>query len=150
MNRIRLNRLFIAGLVTLLAFIVIELVWEGLIGRLLLSEPLEALASYPEISTWTLRHHAINILIALGNCLMLIWLYASLRPMFGVGTRAALIASAFMFVFVFAFELNYTNLGVLPLRLAILDAVNLIVELPLALIAGAHVYESGRWSLSEG
>ena len=68
---------------------------------------------------------------------MLIWLYASLRPMFGVGPRTALIASSFMFVFIFAFGLNYTNLGLFPLRLTLLDALNLIIELPLALIAGA-------------
>ena len=148
MNRIQLNRLFIAGLVTLLVFIGIELVWESLIGGLLFRKPLEALQSYPAPSQWTLRHQAINLGIALANCFMLIWLYASLRPMFGVGPRTALIASAFMFVFVFAFELNYTNLGFIPLQLALLDAMNLIIELPLALIAGAHVYESGRWASS--
>ena len=149
MNRIRLNRLFVAGLATLLTFIAIELVWEGLIGTLILGEQINLVRSYPDISQWTLRNQAVNLGIALANCFMLIWLYASLRPMFGVGPRTALIASTFMLVFVFAFEINYTNLGFFPLRLALLDAVNLIIELPLALIAGAQVYESGRWVTSE-
>ena len=148
MNRIRLNRLVIAGLATLLVFIAIELLWEGLIGTLIFRNSLGALRSYPNLSHWTLPNQAANLAIALGNCLMLIWLYASLRPMFGVGPRTALIASAFMFAFIFAFGLNLSNLGIIPLRITLLDAVNQIVELPLALIAGAQVYESGRWASS--
>ncbi len=148
MNRIRLNRLFIAGLATFLVFIALELVWEGLIGTLILSDAMDALRSYPDLSHWTLRNQAINLAIGLGNCFMLIWLYASLRPMFGVGPRTALIASAFMFAFIFAFGINYTNLGIVPLRITLIDGVNLIIELPLALIAGAQVYESGRWASS--
>jgi hypothetical protein len=149
MNRIRLNRLLIAGLATFLAFIALELLWEGLIASLILGDVMEVLISYPNLSHWTWRNQVVNIAIALGNCFMLIWLYASLRPMFGVGPRTALIASSFMFVFIFAFGLNYTNLGLFPLRLTLLDALNLIIELPLALIAGAHVYESGRWVPTE-
>jgi hypothetical protein len=145
MNRIRPNRLFLAGLSTFLAFVVLELLWEGLIGTLILGDALEVWMSYPGVSKWTLQHQAVNLVIALGNCLMMIWLYASLRPMFGVGAPTALIASAFVFVFVLAFELNYANLGFFPFRLALLEAFSLIIELPLALIVGAQVYESGRW-----
>jgi hypothetical protein len=139
MNRIRVNRLLIAGLATFLAFIAVELLWEGLIGTI----------SYPRASQWTVRHQVANLTIAVGNCFMMIWLYASLRPMFGVGPRTALIASTFVFVFVFAFELNYTNLGFYPIRLALFDALSLIIELPLALVVGARVYESGRWVTNE-
>jgi hypothetical protein len=149
MNRIRSNRLFLAGLATFLAFVALELLWEGLIGTILLSDALDTFLSYPLVSKWTLRHQMINIAIALGNCYMMIWLYASLRPMFGVGPRTALITSAFCLIFVFAFELNYANLGFFPIRLALLESVNLLVELPLALAAGAHVYESGRWVTTE-
>lgn len=145
MNRIRLNRLLLAGLSTFLAFVAIELLWESLISALLPGDVLEAWTSFPRVSRWTLRHQAINLAIALGNCFMMIWLYASLRPMFGVGARTALIASAFVFVFVMAFELNYVNLGFFTFRLVLIEAVSLLVELPLALAAGAQVYESGRW-----
>jgi hypothetical protein len=68
--------------------------------------------------------------------------------MFGVGPRTALIAGAFVFAFVFAFELNHVNLGFIPYRLALVDAIDLVIELPLSLIVGAQVYESGRWDVS--
>lgn len=148
MNRIRINRLVFAGLTTFLAAIALELIWEGVIGAVIMRDSMALLRGYPDLSHWTLRNQVVNIGIALGNCFMLIWLYASLRPMFGVGPRTALIASAFMFIFIFAFGLNYANLSIFPLRLVLLDAVNLIIELPLALIAGAQVYESGRWASS--
>lgn len=149
MNRIRLNRLFLAGLMTFVVFVSVELLWEGLIGRLLLGESIGSLRNLAGVSIWSLMHQAINLVIALVNCFMMIWLYASLRPMFGVGPRTALIASAFVFVFVVAFELNYANLGFFPFRLALIDAIDLVIELPLALIAGTQVYESGRWATNE-
>jgi len=149
MNRIRTPRLVLAGLVTLLAFIVIELIWEAGIGPLLFGDISAVVRGLPMKSGWSLRNEALNLTIALVNCFMLIWLYASLRPMFGVGTRTALIASSFVLAFVFAFELNYANLGYFGLDLVLLDALNLIVELPLALIIGAQIYESGRWAIPE-
>lgn len=149
MNRIRVNRLLIAGLATFVSFIAVELVWEGVIKSIALGDILNSLMTYPGISKWSLRHQAVNLTIALGNCFMMIWLYASLRPMFGVGTRTALITSAFVFVFVFAFELNYANLGFFSFQMALIEGLNLIIELPLALIVGAGVYESGRWVNAE-
>ena len=49
-------------------------------------------------------------------------------------------------VFVIAFELNYVNLGFFSPRLVLIEAISLLVELPLALATGAQVYESGRWA----
>jgi hypothetical protein len=147
MNRIRTSRLLLAGLATLLAFFMIELLWEGL-SVVLFGDQLATLRISGGIPHWSLREQILNLAIALFNCFMMIWLYASLRPMFGVGPRTALIASAFVFAFVFAFDINYANLGFIPYRLGLIYAVDLIIELPLSLIVGAQVYESGRWATS--
>jgi hypothetical protein len=149
MNRIRPTRLILAGLATLLAFLLIELIWEGLIGAAVLGDQLTLLRGSGPYLDWSFSEHALNLTIGLFNCFMMIWLYASLRPMFGVGPRTALIAAAFVFAFVFAFDLNFANLGFIPYRQALLYSFDLIVELPLALFVGAEVYESGRWTVSE-
>lgn len=149
MNRVRPTRLLVAGLATLLAFVGIELLWEGLIGTVLLGDSLGSLRALAIVPEWSLRNEVLNLAIALANCLMMIWLYASLRPMFGVGPRTALISSAFVFVFIFAFELNHANLGFFSYQQVLIAAIDLIVELPLSLIVGAQVYESGRWISSE-
>ena len=149
MNRIRTSRLDLAGLVTLLVFILLELLWEGVIGTVLFGDQLAALRISEGIPDWSFGEHILNLTVALFNCFIMIWLYASLRPMFGVGPRTALIASAFVFAFVFAFYINYANLGYISYRLGLVYAVDLIVELPLALIAGAQVYENGGWVPSQ-
>ena len=56
-----------------------------------------------------------------------------------------MIASAFVLTFVLASELNHANLGFFPYQIVLIAAVDLIIELPLALIFGAWVYESGKW-----
>jgi hypothetical protein len=149
MNRIRITRLLLSGLVTLIVFILVELLWESFLvwavwGRIavawgLSSAPLE----------WSAAQHALNIGIALVNSILMIWLYAALRPMFGVGPRTALITSGFVFAFVSAFTVNSINLGHQTFPYAIVVMVSLIVELPIAILVGARFYESGKWALNE-
>jgi hypothetical protein len=83
----------------------------------------------------------LNLFISLFTTCMLIWLYAALRPMFGVGTKTALITSAFALTFMTAFGINFTNLGLYPLRIALLELGYQLIELPLAVLIGAQVYE---------
>jgi hypothetical protein len=78
---------------------------------------------------------------ALLNCTLLIWLYASLRPMYGVGTRTALVTSAFGIILGFSFYTNLINLGLLPLKLGVISAVFEAIEFPIAMVAGAAIYE---------
>lgn len=74
---------------------------------------------------------------------MLMWLYAALRPMFGVGIRTALISSAFALVFITSYAVNQTNLGLFPWWISLTELVFQVIELPIALIAGAQYYEAG-------
>jgi len=142
MNRIRIGRMLLAGLVTLLVFILLEFVWEGLIGEALFSDFVKAYRETSVSLHWNWKNVVINIGVALVNCVLMIWLYAALRPMFGVGPRNALITSGFVFGFVLSFSINFVNLGVYSKYIAFGEQVNLFVELPLSLIAGAFVYEA--------
>ena len=56
----------------------------------------------------------VSTVLGLMNCTILIWLYASLRPMYGVGTKAALITSAFVIAWIVSLFVNLTNLGLFP------------------------------------
>ena len=87
------------------------------------------------------QNYVINSFIALFNCTIMIWLYASLRPMYGVGTKTALIASAFFIAWLISLFVNVANLGLIPARLALLEACFESIELPIAMIVGAGVYE---------
>lgn len=142
MNRIKVGRLLLSGLITMLAFIAIEFIVES-VGDLLFRGIYDAWYGKLILPNWTTANYVFNIFIALVNSTMLMWLYAALRPMFGVGIRTALITSAFAFTFVAAYVVNQVNLGLFPIWIGLIELIYLILELPLALIAGAQFYEAG-------
>lgn len=142
MNRIRLNRMLLAGIATFFAWIVVEIVVEQVIGRIMFGDFIEQqVLQTTSILDWGIPNYVLNILIALINCTLLIWLYASLRPMFGVGTRTALITSAFGIIFAFTMTINAINLGLVPARVGLIEWIFELIEFPLAMMAGALVYE---------
>ena len=141
MNQIKVKRLLLAGLATLVVFILVEFVVEITFDRLVFEHGVSDW--YLKLGTqhWGWAENLLNILIALLNTMMLIWLYAALRPMFGVGVKTALITSLFGFVFVTAFAINMANLSPYPWRVAFLETGYLAIELPVSIIVGAYVYE---------
>ena len=142
MNEIRVKRMLLGGLATFLVWIAAEILVEHVIGRFLFGDLVrELLLETTVISDWGFRENLLNIFIALLNSTLLIWLYASLRPMYGVGTKTALITSALGVVWGFSLFLNLVNLGLVPLQFGLVEAVYEAIEFPIAMIAGAAVYE---------
>lgn len=149
MNEIRIRRLLLAGLATFVVWVAAELLIEQVIGRALFGNLVDdQWLEMTNVREWNGANHALNILIALVNTTMLIWLYASLRPMYGVGVRTALITSAFGIVLGFSLAFNGINLGLFPPQAVLIEVVYEAFEYPIALIAGAGVYE-GRHVRSE-
>ena len=101
------------------------------------------------VGEWSGLNTAVSTFIAILNCTILIWLYASLRPMYGVGTKTALITCAFGIVWMYSLFINLTNLGLFPPRLALLEAIFETIEFPLAMIVGAGVYEGTEKGIQE-
>jgi len=143
MNEIRVKRMLLSGLVMFLVWVVAEIIVEQLIGRMLFGNLIDERwrQTASNIGDWTALNHLVNIAIALLNSTLLIWLYASLRPMYGVGTKTALITSALGVAIGVSLFANMTNLGLLPLQFGLMEAVFEAVEFPIAMLAGASVYE---------
>lgn len=142
MNKIRINRMLMAGFVTFIVWIAVEFLVEYVFGRILFGELIERqILQTTDIRDWGVANYLLNILIALVNCTILIWLYASLRPMFGVGTKTALITAAFGIILGLSMTLNGINLGVFPPLVGLSESVYELIEFPIAMIAGASAYE---------
>lgn len=142
MNQINVKRMLLAGLVMFGAWIAIEFLLEGVISQVLFGQASgEIRMQAIDVRDWSVLNGAVNLFIGLLNCVILIWLYASLRPMYGVGTRAALITSAFFITWLFSMFVNLTNLGVFPPQFALMEAIFEAIEFPIAMIVGAGVYE---------
>ena len=142
MNKIKVRRLFVAGLVTLVVFIVVEFMLEFVIFDALIGLGKWVDQLYAP-SSWSISNHVLNLFIALANSIMLIWMYAALRPMFGVGSKTALIASGFAYAFFFSFMINFANLRFYPMRPALIELFYQLIELPVAILVGAYYYEGG-------
>ena len=147
MNEIRVKRMFLAGLVMLIVWIVVEFLVEHVIAQFLFGQSSgEMWLQAIDLKYSSALNFWVNQCLALFNCTLLIWLYASLRPMYGVGTRTSLITSAFGVILIFTLNGNLINLGLFPLKLGLLEAAFEAIELIIAMIAGAAVYEGeARW-----
>jgi hypothetical protein len=134
--------MLLAGLVTFFVWVVVEIIVEQVIGRIVFGNLFQEEWLYSSnVRNWGVANHILNISIALLNCTVLMWLYASLRPMFGVGTKTALITSAFGIVLGLSMTVNGINLGLFPARLGLMEIIFETIEFPLAMLAGAMVYE---------
>jgi len=142
LNEIRFNRLVFAGFLTFLSFLMVEWVVERLIGRALIGDYLAVWHQTLAVPDWDITNILLNLFIALVNTTILMWLYAALRPMFGVGVKTALVTSFFLIVFMAVFYVNMINLGVYPWEIGLLETIYLLIELPLAMIVGARFYEA--------
>jgi hypothetical protein len=120
----------------------VEWIVERLIGKALIGDYLNAWHQTLAAPDWGITNTLLNLFIALVNTTILMWLYAALRPMFGVGVRTALVTSFFVFIFMAAFSINMINLGIFPWEIGLLETIYLLIELPLAMIVGAKVYEA--------
>jgi len=147
MNEIRVKRLLLAGLAMFLMWCAVEFLIELVVAPILFAQtPLEMWRPTIDLSNWSALNIAVNNAIALLNCTVLIWLYASLRPMYGVGTKTALITSGFGVILLFSLFLNFINLGLIPARIGLIEAVFEAIEFPIAMIVGAGVYEGAvKW-----
>ncbi len=147
MNEIRVKRMLLAGLAMFLMWAAVEFLVELVVAPILLAQTsLEMWYPTIDLSDWSALNIVINNAIGLLSCTILIWLYASLRPMYGVGTRTALITSAFGVSLLFSLFLSFINLGLIPARIGLIEAVFVTIEFPIAMIVGAGVYEGAvKW-----
>ena len=150
MNEIKVKRMLLAGLATFVAWIVAEFLLEQVMGRLLFGNLIEELwLQDTDVSDWSASNHVVNIFIALLNSTLLIWLYASLRPMYGVGMKTVLVTSALGVVWGASMAINAINLGLVPIEAGLIETAFVAVEFPIAMLVGAEVYEGAGTKLGD-
>ena len=74
--------------------------------------------------------------------LLLVWLYAAIRPRFGGGPKTAIIAAiVFWFLAYFWPSLGTGLLGIMPMKLLLIAVVWGLVEVMVAALVGGAVYK---------
>ena len=80
-----------------------------------------------------------GVLICFG--VVLVWVYAAIRPRFGPGPRTAIIAGAVLWIVAWALLGAAASLsGTITARIAMISAIWGVVEVPVAALVGAWVY----------
>ena len=141
MSGINYPRVALAAAVAAVAFVVLEIVVEGLAKLIFQVSEIElwqeTFGAIPEGA----RFGWVNVLILVGVCLLMMWLYAALRARFGAGPRTALVTALFFWLFVLLIWINFVNLGVFPREIVGLSLLFNLFEILGAVFVGASVYK---------
>ena len=141
MAKINLWRVLIGGLVAGLIINAGEIVLNGLI----LGNQWNALRAAYGLADLTIGQLIAGVIITFTYGIVLIWIYAAIRPCFGPGPRTAVIAGlAFWVIAYVLFLLSMFNGGLVSAEIAITSIVWGVIEAPVAAVAGAWLYQEGE------
>jgi hypothetical protein len=138
MTKINMVRVIVGGLLAGLIINIGEAIFNIALVRQLWEAALSALGR-PAAQNESVIYF---ILLGFGLGLVMIWIYAAIRPRFGPGPMTAICAG----LLVWALAYLYSSAGLLPLhlfprRLLFYSTVWGFFELPIAALAGAWLYK---------
>lgn len=141
MKRINIGRVILAGLVAGLAFIFVEIVLEGFVWLIFGINENKMLKEAFDISPRGVLFHILNLAIFFAECILIMGIYAAIRPRFRLPATAAITASLIFWFFALLILANQINLGVFPLKLVLISLGFNLIELPVAILVGSNVYK---------
>ncbi len=137
MSGMGIGRVVVGGLIAgvLLA------VGETVLNQVVLASEWAALATGQTVVTFTIWHSVLMIGVLVMYGVVLIWIYAAIRPRFGPGPKTAIIAGLTLWAIGWGLMgVSLSLSGMITPRIAMLSAIWGIVEVPVAAVAGAWVY----------
>ncbi len=142
MGKPRLADIGLAALAAWVAFAVTEFALEGLVLLLFDVSENELMAQTVTVSRSGARYHAVTFAFFFVECLVIMWLYSLIRTRYRPGVRAALVTSVVVTFLAFVAYVNFTNMGAFAVEALALSLGFNLVEMPVAVLAGAGVYET--------
>ncbi len=137
MGKINVGRVVLGGL---LAGLVIN-VGESILGLVVAAERMEL--AYRELNLQPPAGNTIGVFIVLGFLLgiLVVWLYAAIRPRFGASAKTAVLAGFFVWLFAWLWPSIVDGLmGLFDTDLIVFAIVWGLFEILAASVAGAWVY----------
>jgi hypothetical protein len=137
---INVSKVVVGGVV---AGVVANIVGYVAFGRLLAPRmEAEAVAVAPSLQGRGMSSGAIttNVIATFAIGLLLVWLYAAIRPRFGPGPKTAILAALVVWVCGFVFHLDWLLVGLMTPATYGMAAVAALVQLLAAAWVGASIY----------
>lgn len=141
MGDINLTRVLLGGIVAGLVIMLGEAILNGVV----LADDWTALRADQLIYPPSISQYAIGTLLTLSYGIVLVWIYAAIRPRFGPGPRTAIIGGlTFWFIAYVLFLLSVWANGFVSLNVAAVSILWGVFEAPIAALAGAWVYREAE------
>jgi hypothetical protein len=139
-NRINWGRVIVGGVA---AGVVLNL-GEWLLHEVILRERMEAAAAAMGMETPSGSDIGIFVAMTFVLGILLVWLYAAIRPRYGPGPKAAILAGLFGWVLLYAFWYVY-NIAweIFPQDMVGMSTIWGLFELPIATMVGGWLYREG-------
>jgi len=134
MSKINWSRVLLCGLLTGIVWIILGAVVTAVLGRDFAALPNNHLGAP------TPGFVLFNVVIDLLEGISILWLYAAIRPLYGPGAKAAIIAAFAWWFIVSLGDATWCSFGFFPPRDAIPLMIGTLPALILATIAGARLY----------
>jgi hypothetical protein len=132
------GRVILGGLLAGLVINLVEFVTNGLVLNSAWARVMQSIGKPPLTVSSIVLFNVWGFLLGIAS----VWLYAAIRPRYGVGPATAVragIAAWVMAVF-FSTVVNYA-FGVIPAGMLVITSLVELIEIPLATVVGAWVYK---------
>lgn len=140
MGKINLQRVIVGGLVAGVVLNVVDFILWGVVMKDDMTAAMAALGKPPISDSMVMWFVALDFLYGI----FLIWLYAAIRPRFGAGPRTAVIAGVAAWVGLgLLYTLGQAPMGIFPQNMMIIGTIVMLVQWPVAAVAGAKFYTEG-------
>ena len=135
MSKLNWFRVLGCGLLAGIVWIMLGSVVTALLGRDFAALPNNHLAKP------TLGFILFNLVLDLLEGISIVWLYAVLRPVYGLGVRTAVIAAVAWWFIVSLGDATWCSFGLFPPRTVVPLMIGTLPALVLATIAGTKFYK---------
>lgn len=140
MKKLEWGQIFLAGFVAGLVYMFIEIICEGfLLIVFRFKENMQIKALFPHYDPSGTRFILVNFAILFAEMLLVMFLYALIRPRFKTRAGAALCSAGIYWLVVYLIIANHVNLGVFPLSSLWPGIILSIVELPITVLIASRV-----------
>jgi hypothetical protein len=143
MGKINLPKVILGGLIAGIVLSIVDVVLYGAVLKAPMAVAMQRLP--PMTAAWRAAEVPWYIVLDFVTGVLLIWLYAAIRPRFGAGPKTALIAGfAGWFFAGMLCNLLMLPMGLVPYNLTIITTAVMLLEYLLAVVVGAKLYAERR------
>jgi hypothetical protein len=136
MGKINVARVILGGL---LAGLVMN-VSEYVLNTYVIAEESNAIIERFGLPPVGIQQIGVFVILTFILGIVMIFIYAGMRPRFGAGVKTALIAAVVVWLLVGFSSVIQTIIGIVPVSMLVLTGVWGIVEMGIAAVAGAWLY----------